>query len=443
MSSASAVSGLVKPLSKMLDAAENASPARAVEAVTHELRSLLGATAASFLIADLSGRGLVRLGAQRSVEEVRDSSTSSQQRVALPSRTVPYTGGPEEIAMRTQSVQLKAPPASPPQENTSLDWTVLAPVTDRGEALGLLEITLPSEPDAQAIDEIARVAHVLAFVVIANSRHTDLFESGQRQEEFSLAAEIQRRLLPSSFACEAGSFTLAGWLEPAAHVGGDTFDYSLELDALHLSITDAMGHGVGSSLIATLCVGSLRNSRRRGIGLLEQAHAANDALRSHGSLINDGFATGQLGKVDLRSGVLSMINAGHVLPYLYRSNAVSVLDVPPDLPLGILSESTFRVTEHQLQERDRVVFITDGMLERNARNLDIVSAIGETANSHPREATRMLADKVLSSVGGSLTDDATIMMLDWNGTYGHQRSTDSGANVDASSPPYDEGDSRQ
>ena len=34
-----------------------------------------------------------------------------------------------------------------------------------------------------------------------------------------------------------------GWLEPAATIGGDTFDYSLARDVLHLSITDAMGHG--------------------------------------------------------------------------------------------------------------------------------------------------------------------------------------------------------
>ena len=332
--------------------------------------------------------------------------------------------------MRTQTVQVKPPRQPLSGESPSPDWTVLAPVTERGEALGLLEMSIPSEPDALALAEIARVAHVLAFVVIANGRHTDLFESGQRQETFSLPAEIQRRLLPSSFTCEAGSFTLAGWLEPAAHVGGDTFDYSLELDALHLSITDAMGHGVDSSLIATLCVGSLRNSRRRGIGLLEQACAANDALLSHGSLIHDGFATGQLGRVNLRTNVLSLINAGHVLPYLCRSDEIVALELPADLPLGTFSDATFQVTEITLQERDRVVFITDGMLERNARNLDLVSAIGETAHLHPREATRALADRVLESAGGPLADDATLMMLDWHGTYEDRRETESGANVD-------------
>ena len=139
----------------------------------------------------------------------------------------------------------------------------MAPVTQRGDAIGLLEIALPAEPDHAAADEVSRAAHALAFVVIANRRHTDLFEWGQRTTPFTLAAEIQRRLLPAAFTCEADSFTLSAWLEPAASIGGDTFDYSLARDLLHLSITDAVGHGVHSALTATLCVGSLRNTRRQ------------------------------------------------------------------------------------------------------------------------------------------------------------------------------------
>ena len=158
---------------------------------------------------------------------------------------------------------------------------VLAPVTERGEALGLLRLTLPAEPPTAVLAQIARIGHVLAFVVIANRRHTDLFEWAQRSTSFSLPAEIQRRLLPAAFTCEAGAFVLSAWLEPAATIGGDTFDYSLARDALHLSMTDAMGHGVASALTATLCVGSLRNTRRAGGSLLEQAEVANRALLEH------------------------------------------------------------------------------------------------------------------------------------------------------------------
>jgi hypothetical protein len=57
---------------------------------------------------------------------------------------------------------------------------VLAPVTERGEVVGVLELQLPKEPGKDDIAEIVSLAHLLAFVVIANRRHTDLFEWGHR-----------------------------------------------------------------------------------------------------------------------------------------------------------------------------------------------------------------------------------------------------------------------
>ena len=108
---------------------------------------------------------------------------------------------------------------------------MLTPVTERGEVIGLLELTLPDRPETASLAEIARLAHLLAFVVIANRRHTDLYEWGQRTRPLSLSAEIQHRLLPGPQTCEAGSFTLAGWLEPASDIAGDTFDFNLARNA--------------------------------------------------------------------------------------------------------------------------------------------------------------------------------------------------------------------
>src|SRR6201747_594234 len=174
------------------------------------------------------------------------------------------------------------------------------PVTDRGDAIGLLELDLPRYPSPAEVAEIASAAHALAYVVIAARRHTDLFEWGQRTSPFALAAEIQRRLLPASYTCEAGQFTLAGWLEPASSVGGGTFDYTLDRDCLQLSITDAVGHQVAAALLATLLVGSLRNGRRSGMDLAEQAAYANDALAENAP--SGQFVTGQLMRIDLHPG---------------------------------------------------------------------------------------------------------------------------------------------
>lgn len=414
---------------------ENAAPVQAVEAATRGLGLAVGASAVSFLVADLSGRTLVRLtylplpdGPKGDALSAAVETRSDLHEVAT---TVPLVeGGPVERALRLQTVQVTAVDDADGHGGSSpAGWKLLAPVTERGEALGLLELTLPTEPGPAVVEEVARTAHLLAFVVIASRRHTDLYEWGQRTVPFSLPAEIQRRLLPPAFTCDAGSFTLSAWLEPADNVGGDTFDYSVARDVLHLSITDAMGHGVASSLTATLCVGSLRNTRRYGCSLLEQAREANEALLARTTEGLEGFATGLLGRLDLVTGVLALVNAGHAAPYLLRAGEVTVLDLPADVPLGMFSGTAYRSTDLQLVRGDRLVLVTDGMLERNATRLDLPDLIRQTADAHPREATRALADLVLEATGHALADDATLLIVDWHGHHGEERDTLSGSDV--------------
>ena len=182
-------------------------------------RPLVGAHAVSFLIADFSGRALVRFGTPApGVPGARRQGTEQAQ-------TVPLAGTVYEHVLRTQQVDV---------HELADGAHLTVPVTDRGDAIGVIELTLPQHPDEQTVAAVAATAHALAYVVIANRRHTDLFEWGQRTTPFSLAAEIQRRLLPASYTCEAGQFTLAGWLEPASTVGGDTFDYNLDRETLHV-----------------------------------------------------------------------------------------------------------------------------------------------------------------------------------------------------------------
>jgi serine phosphatase RsbU (regulator of sigma subunit) len=416
----------------LLDAAEDASPVQAVEAVTCELAAALNASSVSFLIADLSGRALVRLA---HVGLNDDPISGARQNGEERATVLPFDGGPPEQALRSQQVQVLRPHGEQP-------WVVLAPVTERGEALGLLELCLAEEPSPAMVDEIRRTAHVLGYVVIASRRHTDLYEWGQRTTHFSLSAEIQRRLLPGAYTCEAGAFTLAAWLEPAASIGGDTFDYSLDRDQLHLSVTDAVGHGVESALTATLCVGSLRNTRRHGVGLLEQAAAANEAIQQ-GTRAPEGeaFATAVLGRLNLDSADLELVNAGHAPPFLARDGQVTALELPVDLPLGMFAGTTYRSKTVPLMPGDRVIIVTDGMLERTAASLDLKFHVQQTRELHPREATRALTDRVIEASGGTLADDAALLMLDWHGDHGSPRQTVAGADMWVSSDDSSKGPS--
>jgi serine phosphatase RsbU (regulator of sigma subunit) len=427
---------------RVLEAAEAASPVEAVEEVARELGLAFGAVAVSFLITDLSGRGLVRLARVPLLSfpgRIRSALVPGERRENEESATVlPFDGGPAEQAIRTQTVQVLPPDGADEKTDCGALWRVLAPVTERGESIGLLELYLPDEPEHEVVAEIGQVAHLLAFVVIANRRHTDLFEWGQRSRTFSLSAEIQQRLLPEARTCEAAAFTLAGWLEPAASIGGDTFDYSLARDLLHLSLTDAMGHGVDAALTASMCLGGLRGARRRGMSLLEQVTSTNRALSEHAvSAAGDDFATGLIGRLELRTGSLEIVNAGHVAPYLLRDSEVTTLDLRVYLPFGMFADSCYGSTHLILEPGDRIVFVTDGMLERNVASLGLPGAIQDTRDLHPREVVRALADSALAAAGHALKDDATVLCLDWHGMHDESRDTVSGAEPLRASDPLE------
>ena len=291
--------------------------------------------------------------------------------------------------------------------------TLVVPVTDRGDAMGVIEMTCRGRRPSATSSDVQECASALAYVVVGCRRHTDLFEWAQRSLPFSLAAEIQRRLLPAAFTCEAGQLTVSGWLEPANAVGGDTFDYSLDRDTLHVSITDAVGHDVHAAMLATLLVGSLRNGRRRERGLLEQAAAANDALAAHSG--PGDFVTGQLVRVDRHTSRMSIVNAGHPFPYRVHEGVVDRIELAIDMPFGLQPGRAFTFQEVELRPGDRIALVTDGVLERNAATLEIAALLADTADRHPREVVYTIGDEVLRATGGDLRDDATIVCIDWHG----------------------------
>jgi serine phosphatase RsbU (regulator of sigma subunit) len=397
-------------LAGLLAAVEDAPPVAAVDVLGQRLAETLEARAVAFLIADFSGQALIRLGHASSRGAARTHGSDTAERV-------PLSDGAYGRVLATQSIEVT---------NGSGGTHVLAPVTNRGEAIGILELELPEPPDDQIVADVALAAHALAYVVIANRRYTDLFEWGQRSVPLSLAAEIQHRLLPAAYTCEAGQFTLAGWLEPAGDNAGDTFDFSLERHALHLSLTDAMGHDVDAAVLATVLVGALRNGRRGDQDLQQQAASANAALADHAR--NSEFVTGQLVRIDLRTGAAAVVNAGHVCPLRVRNRSVEQIRLAADPPFGTVRGHPYRVQQLPLEAGDRLLFLTDGILERNAGNLDVHSLVRASAHQHSREAVQHLMAGVLEASGGALKDDATVLCLDWHGGPERQRTTAGGAN---------------
>ena len=398
-------------LSDLLAAAEAAAPVEAIDAVAEALGEMVAAEEVSFLIADFSGDSLIRLGHSDKGAATRRQGQETGERVAL-------AGTAPGRVLASQAVEVV---------DAAGGACVYAPVTTRGEAVGVLELFLAYAPDEQTVADVAAAAHALAYIVIAGRRHTDLFEWGQRSVPLSLAAEIQHRLLPGSYTCEASQFTLAAWLEPAGEVGGDTFDFSLEREKLHFSITDAMGHTVNASLLATLLVGSVRNGRRRGAGLVEQAHLADAALNDHAG--QSQYVTGQIGCIDLTTGSAEIVNAGHPPPLRLRDGVVDELPLSAGPPFGAVPNAVYAAQVLPLEPGDRLMFVTDGLLERGAAAVDIREVLLATRDDHPREAVQHLIQAASAASGGRLEDDGTALCLDWYGGPPRDREADAGAST--------------
>lgn len=386
-------------LRALLDAAEAAPPAEGVDALAGELAARVGASEISMLIADISGLALARLA--------RRPAPGRSVPLGPACEHVPIDGTPAGAALVLQQIQIS-------RDGEGV-W-VHVPVTERGEAIGVLELLLAETPDAPILDYLSSAGHALAYVVIADRRFSDLYELGQRSAVLSLEAEIQRRLLPDSYACEGAQFALAGWLVPASEAGGDTFDYMVDRNSLHMSITDAMGHGVPAAQLATLGVGSLRNSRRRGLGLTEQAQQASTHIAAHAA--PDQFVTALLGRLDLQTGALELVNAGHMNPLLVRDGQVDEIPLDAGLVLGVAPDEAYAVQRFQLLPGDRLALVTDGMSERNAAEAEIEGLLGTLSHLHPREAVQVLTGAVLHVTGGAVRDDATVLIVDW---YGNSR----------------------
>lgn len=327
------------------------------------------------------------------------------------------------------------------QELPGSQTRVWLPLLDGSDRLGLLAVTVADPAQLQATDEVLltrlrRFASIAAELVMTNTLYGDTLVRLRRRGVMGLAAEMQWSLLPPlTFACH--DVTVAAALEPAYEVAGDTVDYSADQGCTRVGVFDGMGHGLQSAQLASLTVAGYRNARRAERRLIETAQAIDEAVFA--GFRGEAFTTGVLAELDTDTGLLSWVNAGHPEPLLLRDGRlVKPLHTDPAAPLGLglhLAQAnqtaaeqlgtggsrSFVVGVEHLEPGDRVLFYSDGVIEARSpdgdffgveRLVDLLTR--NLAGGLPTpETMRRTVRALLDHQQGQLTDDATLLLLEW------------------------------
>lgn len=227
-----------------------------------------------------------------------------------------------------------------------------------------------SELECSLREKISEVQKLRELERVAKDAETYIQENQILHSENQMAARIQNSMIPKRGLLDSReSFEIYGDIDFAREVGGDYYDYfSLDEGHVCLSVGDVSGKGVPAIIYMVAAKLLLKNSLQRGMGLEKTYHEVNRELFQLAE--EKQFVTSFTGILDIRTGEIAYVNAGHTPPLLLDgSGGIKRLTEKSGLPLGSYYSvkhpelMNYRVCNVQLKEGDTLFVYTDGCSE--------------------------------------------------------------------------------
>jgi sigma-B regulation protein RsbU (phosphoserine phosphatase) len=258
----------------------------------------------------------------------------------------------------------------------------------------------------------------IAFVKQTQKEHGQLVDI---KSDLALAAEIQLAILPQQFPpfddLKSVIDAFAS-MKPAKDVGGDFYDIiRIDDDHIGFTIADVSGKGVPAAMFMAVSHTLLRLAGKKKTNPVDVITESNNVLAAES--FDNMFVTLFYGVMDVRSGTVEYVNAGHNPPYILRSNGtLETITSSKNICLGVIEDYAYTSDTITLQKGDSIITFTDGVTEACSTTNDL---FGETRleallPTLSGETAKGLVDKVLQAVhthaeGAEQSDDITMLTI--------------------------------
>src|SRR6201981_1636708 len=281
-----------------------------------------------------------------------------------------------------------------------------------GEAMGALYVDsrFASRDISKVSGELLHVVATEAASLIENARLVQAEEESRRyQQELSIAASIQQRLMAVTIP-EVPFARIIGKNLSCKEIGGDFFDAVNTDDGLAVVLADVAGKGVSAALLASTLQGLVFSRLGAGTPLTEIVGSANRYLTS--KRIGEKYATVIIARLR-HDGDLEYVNCGHVPPLLVCGGEV-IRPSHGNLPVGLLPDATYESDRYSLHSGDRLVLVPDGVTE--AENAEGEFFDNERLEIAARKGSMQDVFAAVSEFCGStpLSDDCTVVEMTYS-----------------------------